>query len=243
MIRFLTALLVASVVIAASPAPRRSTPSPRASAPVSVPNGASFAVGIWTVHTTSADLNFKSGDFSTPNRLVMTREGGDITADRANGNFKTQFATLYGNVTMHDLQGNFAGLASASVARPNGPATMTADQVRIDGKARVYTAIGHVHYVQGITTVDSARGRLDDVAHLLYLDGNVRVSQGLRSLAADHVVYDTIASTAHAQGNVTMQFPSTVQPHFATPRPIRILPRIHRTPSPHSRGRVALRFE
>lgn len=218
MTRSLTALLVASVVIAAAPAPR---PSPH----VGLPGGASFGVGIWTVHTTSADLNFKSGDFSTPDKLVMTRAGGDITADRANGNFKTQIATLYGNVTMHDLSGNFAGLSSASVARPNGPATMTADQVRIDGKARVYTATGHVHYVQENTTVDADRGTLNDVTHLLYLDGNVRVSQGLRSLAADHVIYDTIASTAHAEGNVTMLFPSTIQGHLATPKPIRI-PRI-----------------
>jgi lipopolysaccharide assembly outer membrane protein LptD (OstA) len=155
----------------------------------------------------------------------MTREGGDITADRANGNFKTQIATLYGNVTMHDLRGNFAGLASASVTQPNGPATMTADQVRIDGKAKVYSATGHVHYVQQNTTVDADRGTLNDLTHLLYLDGHVHISQGLRSLSADHVVYDTIAGTAHAESNVTMQFPSTIQTHLATPKPIRI-PRI-----------------
>lgn len=219
MMRSLTALCAACVVIAASP------PPPKAAPPL--PGGAAFAVGIWTVHTTSADLNWHSGDFSTPDKVLMTREGGDITADRASGNFKSKTATLYGDVTMHDLSGNFAGLASASVTQPNGPATLTADQVRIDGKAKVYTAIGHVHYVQRETTVDSQHGILNDVTHMLYLDGDVRIVQGLNSLAAAHVVYNTITGIAHAEGNVTMQFPNTTSSHLATPKPIKIhIPKI-----------------
>ena len=190
----------------------------------------SFAVGVWTVHTSSLDFNEKSGDFSVPNSLRMTREGGDVEADRANGNFKTQIVTLYGNVTMHDVRGNFAGLASGSVTQPHGPATLTADQVRIDGKARVYTATGHVHYVQAGTLVDADRGLLNDVSHMLYLSGNASVKQGLRDVVAEHIAYNTLTGTAHAEGNVTMRFPSESQPHIATPKPIRI-PGLH-TPHP-----------
>ena len=36
---------------------------------------ASFDLGVWTVHASSLDANFKNGDFSTPNKVVMTRTG------------------------------------------------------------------------------------------------------------------------------------------------------------------------
>jgi lipopolysaccharide assembly outer membrane protein LptD (OstA) len=190
----------------------------------------SFAVGVWTVHTQSLDFNERSGDFSVPNKLEMTRQGGDVEADRANGNYKTQVVMLYGNVTMHDLSGNFAGMASGSIQRPSGPATLTADTVRVDGMARVYTATGHVHYVQSTTTVDADRGMLNDASHMLFLSGNARVAQGLRNVVADHIAYNTLTGDAHAEGNVTMQFPNESQPSVATPKPIRI-PGL-RTPKP-----------
>ena len=52
------------------------------------PAPASFDVGVWTVHASSLDANFKTGNFSTPDKVVMTRAGGDVSADRANGNYK-----------------------------------------------------------------------------------------------------------------------------------------------------------
>lgn len=213
----IVALFAAAVAVAATPSP---SPSP-------LPT---FAVGVWTVHTQSLDFNEKSGDFSVPNKLTMTREGGDIEADRANGNYKTQMVTLYGNVTMHDLSGNFAGMAAGSVTQPHGPATLSADQVRVDGRARVYTATGHVHYVQADTVVDAERGMLNDTSHMLFLSGNARVAQGQRNVVADRIAYNTLTGAAHAEGNVTMQFPSEGQPHLATPKPIRI-PGLH-TPRP-----------
>lgn len=221
MTRPLTAAIAGAIVaaaVAASP-----TPAPSAYAD-------SFAVGVWTLHTSSLDFNQKNGDFSVPNKLLMTRQGGDVEADRANGNYKTQIFTLYGDVTMHDQSGNFAGMASGSITRPSGPATLTADQIRIDGRTRVYVATGHVHYVQENTTVDAERGMLNDASHMLYLSGNARVAQGLRNVVADRIAYDTVTGNAHAEGNVTMQFPSEVQPHIATPKPIRI-PGLH-TPHP-----------
>jgi lipopolysaccharide assembly outer membrane protein LptD (OstA) len=209
----LLVLLVAGVV-AATPSP------PPPAAPPAMHD--TFAVGIWTVHTSSLDFNEKNGDFSAPSKVLMTRAGGDVEADRASGNYKTQIVTLYGNVTMHDQSGNFAGLASGSVSHPSGPSTLTADTVRIDGKTRVYVATGHVHYVSGATTVDADRGMLNDVSHMLYLSGNARVAQGDRNVVADRIAYNTVSGVAHAQGNVTMQFPSNVQPHIATPKPIKI---------------------
>ncbi len=216
-------LLTAVALVAAAPKPP----------PSAAGSGTQFTVGVWTVKMTSVDVNFKTGDFSTSNQVTMTREGGDITGDRANGNYKTKAATIYGHVVMHDSQGNFAGLSTSKASNSKGPATLTADQVNIDGTAKVYTATGNVHYVQADTTVDAAKGVLNDTTHQLDLNGNVHIVQGDRNMTAQHVVYDTITGKAHAEGNVVMQFPSQVNPHFATPKPITIKnPLEKHTPQP-----------
>jgi lipopolysaccharide assembly outer membrane protein LptD (OstA) len=219
--------LLAAMLLAASPAP---SPSPAAPAAHDT-----FQVGVWTVHASLLDVNFKSGDFSTPNQVTMTRGGGDITADRASGNYKSKAATLYGHVVMHDTEGNFAGLSSTKPAQGRGPSTLTADQVHINGVGKIYTATGNVHYVQADTTVDADSGVLNDLTHELDLKGNVHIVQGDRNMVAGHVLYNTVSGEAHAEDNVTMQFPSEINPHIATPRPIKIpnpLDRKKRAPAP-----------
>ncbi|HEU5479910.1 MAG TPA: hypothetical protein VFU90_08770, partial [Candidatus Tumulicola sp.] len=64
-------------------------PPPPVPSPAAGGGGARFDLGVWTVHASAVDANFKTGDFSTPAKVVMTREGGDVSADRANGNYKT----------------------------------------------------------------------------------------------------------------------------------------------------------
>ena len=206
------ALCFATTLAVAAPKPKPS--------PLAAPGGTTLTVGVWTVHTTSADMNFHTGDFSTPNKLVMTRVGGDITADRASGNFKSKVATLYGHVVMHDVNGSFNGVASAPSAHSGGPATLTADTVNINGKT--YTATGRVHYVQNDTVVDAQKGTLNDTTHNLYLEGDVHIVQGARNMQSQHVTYNTLTGDAHAQGDVTMQFPSAIHESIATPRPIHI---------------------
>jgi len=210
----LCGLAAGLLLLAATPSPK---PTPSAS-----PGADTFHVGVWTVHASLLDVNFKSGDFSTPNQVTMNRDGGDITADRASGNYKSKQSTLYGNVVMHDTEGNFAGLSSTKPAQGHGPSTLTADQVHIDGVGKIYTATGHVHYVQADTTVDAEKGVLNDLTHELDLTGNVKIVQGDRNMEAGHVLYNTVTGQAHAEDDVTMQFPSDVNPHIATPRPIKI---------------------
>ncbi len=235
--RLTIALIVVVALIAATPSP---SPSPRPSpSPSAGPDA--FKVGVWTVHASLLDVNFKSGDFSTPQQLTMTRGGGDITADRASGNYKSKAATLYGHVVMHDTEGNFSGLSSTKPAKSRGPSTLTADQVHIDGAGKVYTATGNVHYVQADTTVNADNGVLNDSTHDLDLTGNVKIVQGERNMVANHVLYNTISGQAHAEGDVVMQFPSEVNTHVATPRPIHVPNPLQRhkggtpapTPSPH----------
>ena len=202
--------------IAAKPAPPRA-----AAAASSSGSQTSFNLGVWTVHASSIDANFKSGDFSTPSKLVMTRVGGDVSADRANGNYKRQVLYLNGHVVMHDSQGG-ASTISGDESGPSGPSTLTADQAQIDGAAKIYKATGNVHYVQADTVVDAESGTLNDDAHTLLLEGTVHIVQGTRSMAARKVLYNTITGSAHAEGDVTMQFPGEMRRHLATPKPLKI---------------------
>jgi lipopolysaccharide assembly outer membrane protein LptD (OstA) len=228
-----TILALAGVVavatpVAAAPSPRVRQAKPPAHArppqanAASNPGQASFDLGVWTVHASSLDANFKSGDFSTPNKVVMTREGGDVSADRANGNYKRQVLYLNGHVVMHDTQGNVESMAGGGPPRAPSPSTLTADQAQIDGAAKIYKAIGNVHYVQADTVVNANAGTLNDSDHTLLLEGAVHITQGSRSMNAQRVLYNTETGSAHAQGDVTMQFPSPVHRTLATPRPLHI---------------------
>lgn len=206
----------------AAPARSRATAAPKASAPANA-GQASFDLGVWTVHASSIDANFKNGDFSTPNKVVMTRAGGDVSADRANGNYKHKVLFLNGHVVMHDAQGSAESLTGESAQPgPPSPSTLTADKAQIDGTAKLYKAIGNVHYVQADTVVDANTGTLNDTEHTLLLEGAVHITQGSRSMNAGKVLYNTESGSAHAEGNVTMQFPSPMHRGLATPRPLHI---------------------
>ncbi|MBV8197887.1 MAG: hypothetical protein JO263_07115 [Candidatus Eremiobacteraeota bacterium] len=200
-------------------APAKPKPGATATAAANAGSQTAFNLGVWTVHASSIDANFKSGDFSTPSKVVMTRVGGDVSADRANGNYKRQVLFLNGHVVMHDSQG---GAAAVSGDESSGPSTLTADQAQIDGAAKLYKATGNVHYVQADTVVDAQAGTLNDEAHTLLLEGAVHIVQGTRSMAARKVLYNTISGSAHAEGDVTMQFPGEMHRHLATPRPLKI---------------------
>jgi lipopolysaccharide assembly outer membrane protein LptD (OstA) len=221
-----------------SPTPPSVSPSARPSASPSLPPGsprspnashspgsapAAFDLGVWTVHASSLDANFKTGDFSTPAKVVMTRVGGDVTADRANGNYKKQVLYLNGHVVMHDSQGGAGSLTeSGGGAHPSSPSTLTADKAQIDGAAKVYRAIGSVHYVQADTNVTADNGTLDDQAHTLLLQGAVHIVAGTRKMNAGKVLYNTQTGDAHAEKDVTMQFPGEFHRKLATPKPLKV---------------------
>jgi lipopolysaccharide assembly outer membrane protein LptD (OstA) len=209
--------------LGASPSPQLGSPRPpnAKASPSSAP--AAFDLGVWTVHASSLDANFKTGDFSTPAKVVMTRVGGDVTADRANGNYKKQMLYLNGHVVMHDSQGGAGNLTGGGGdARQSSPSTLTADKAQIDGRAKLYTANGNVHYVQADTNVTADNGTLDDGAHTLLLQGAVHIVSGTRKMSAGKVLYNTTTGTAHAEGDVTMQFPGEFHRKLATPRPLKI---------------------
>jgi lipopolysaccharide assembly outer membrane protein LptD (OstA) len=225
------ATALANAAPSASPAPSAPPrPRPPARAPSAGPSSspapsaapASFDIGVWTVHASSLDANFKSGEFSTPNKVVMTRTGGDVSADRANGNYKKQTLFLNGHVVMHDTQGQAQSFAGGAPPSSPSPSTLTADKAQIDGAAKLYKAIGNVHYVQADTVVDANNGTLNDEAHTLMLEGAVHISEGPRNMTAQRVLYNTVTGSAHAEGDVTIQFPSEMHRKLATPKPLHL---------------------
>ena len=203
-------------------APGGARPSPGAGSP---PNGAAtqFDFGVWTVHASSLDANFKTGDFSTPTKVVMTRVGGDVTADRANGNYKKKMLYLNGHVVMHDSQGSGVGGSRAAPSEPaQSPSTLTADKAQIDGEAKVYQGdrqrplrAGR-HGRRRPITERSTTKRTICCSRV-----TVHIVEGTRSMKAQRVVYNTTSGTAHAQGDVTMQFPGELHRDFATPKPLK----------------------
>ncbi|GAC1504108.1 MAG: hypothetical protein NVS1B14_09850 [Vulcanimicrobiaceae bacterium] len=209
------------------------------------PGGAQFTFGDWHVHTAVVDLNEKTGLFSVPGHILLTRPTGDINADKASGNFKQKQTTLAGHVVVHDSQGGaFANFGTGQ--EPNGvPSTLTTDQLEIDSLSKMYVATGNVHYtqgartieaqkgtlddntkdltlinlhfVQGTQTVESTQGVLNDRTHILDLTGKVHIVDADRKMDADHVVYNTQSGHMHARGNVNMSFPGGQEP--AAPGP------------------------
>ena len=200
----------------------------------------SFAFGEWNVHADSVDLNEKTGVFSVPGHILLTRPTGDINADKAKGNYKQKKATLIGHVVLHDTQGGaFANFGTGQ--EPNGvPSTLTTDRLDIDSITKYYVATGNVHYIQGARTIDAQKGTLDDKTkdltlytlhfvqgtqtvdstqgvlndrtHILDLTGKVHIVDADRKMDADHVVYNTATGQMHAQGNVIMSFPGGEAP-------------------------------
>lgn len=160
------AMLVCSLVPALAGQPAHATS-----------RGTGFTFGDWNVRTQEFDYNFDTGAFSAPSHITLTRVGSEISADRASGNQKQRVATLYGHVVMHDSSGIIGGFAAPGKNGARVPATLTCDQLQVDGNAKVYVAVGHVHFVQGSSQAYADRAVLNGVTHQLELHGNVHLVQ------------------------------------------------------------------
>lgn len=145
-----------------------------APAPVQSP-GTGFSFADWHFATTQLDANWQTGLFNAPVHVTLTRPGSDINADRANGNFKTHQALLTGHVVVHDTNGILTNFAGQQGSR--APATLTCDNLNIDGTKKTYTATGNVHYIQGSSEVRAERAVMDGITHEIHLSGNVQLTQ------------------------------------------------------------------
>ena len=137
--------------------------------------GAGFSFSDWTVATGQLDVNWKTGVFSTPGHITLTRPGSSIDADHAVGNFKQHQSNLTGNVVLHDSNGVLTGFTGPGASQQ--PATLTCDNLNIDGTTKTYTAVGNVYFSQGGRTVHADRAIMNGITHDIHLYGHVQLKQ------------------------------------------------------------------
>ena len=138
--------------------------------------GAGFTFAEWHVDTSVFNFNWQTGAFNAPNHVTLTRPGSSIVADRASGNQKQNQATLYGNVVLHDDNGILTRFAAGS-GKAGVPATLTCNQLQMDGASKTYVATGNVHFTQGTSSVTADRAVMNGITHDIQLTGNVHLSQ------------------------------------------------------------------
>jgi lipopolysaccharide export system protein LptA len=171
-----------------------------------------------------------NGDFTMPHKVAFSRPGSDGTADRAEGNDKRGTVSLVGNVVMHD-NGNAPEADSNDEYAKGGPSTLTCDQLDVDSKSKIYTAIGHVHFEQGARKADAQRGVLNRSTGVLHLEGSVKTVDGDSSMRADYVDYNLNSKRVEASGKpilIKQPVPSP-EPGSASPTP---KPKKRRIPFP-----------
>jgi lipopolysaccharide export system protein LptA len=191
----------------------------------------------YRIETDETQANFNTGDFTMPHKVRFYRPGTDAIGDRAQGNSKRGTVSLFGNVVVHD-SGN-ASEASDAAYKGSGPATLTCDQLDVDSKARVYTAIGHFHFTQGTRTGSADRAALDRNAGTLHLEGNVHLSDNGSTISANIVDYNLNTKDVQTHGSPTiMTQPANQQQQAPAPRQTpaaKRTPASHRTPAPAPR--------
>jgi len=206
-------LALACVATASAASPTRSAPGLQTAA--------------YRIETDETQANFNTGDFTMPHKVRFYRPGTDAIGDRAQGNSKRGTVSLFGNVVVHD-SGN-ATEATGAAYKGSGPATLTCDQLDVDSKARVYTATGHFHFLQGARTGSAERASLDRTAGKLHLEGNVHLTDNGSTISADIVDYNLNTKDVQTHGSPTiMTQPATQQPASAP----RQTPAARHTPAP-----------
>ena len=217
-----TLAFVASVaVLGASPAPTAApSQSPQASAAGGITGAPGLTTSDYKIETDETHWNFNTGAFTMPHRVKFFRPGTDAIGDKASGNSKQGTVTLTGNVVVHD-SGAAPEAGAEQAYHGNGPATLTCDELQIDSKQKVYTAIGHVHFEQGTRHGVADKGILDRGTGVLHLEGSVVLHDGDSSLAAKVVDYNLNTKDVDVTGApvVIMQPVPTHAPQAATPKP------------------------
>jgi lipopolysaccharide export system protein LptA len=170
----------------------------------------------YTLETTALRYNVDTGAFASDAPIRITRPGLDAVADRAEGNTKTGAAVMRGNVKVHDRGG--PGSAQGKNA---APATLTCDELDVDGKADTYKAVGHARYESEIRTATADTMVLDRKHRKLHLEGGVVLTEGQSTARAAAVDVDLKSGEAISSGSpVILTQPASPAPSPAgTPAP------------------------
>src|SRR5271165_189989 len=119
---------------------------------------ADLQIGRFSIEFRNSNYNLKTGDIVLTGGVSGKGPDGDFRADRAFGNRERQSITLVGNVEAHRK-------AAAQ------PITLRSDTATIDERSRTYIASGHVSALVGSRTMSADEMRLDDRAHVFTLAG------------------------------------------------------------------------
>ena len=217
-------LLIVCAAAAPSPAPSASPSAAPKVAPSGFPSPAATASSLAKPELPSLetpeyrietdDISYRgNGDFTMPHHVLLARPGSDAVADRAEGNQKRGTIKLFGSVVVHD-NGAAPEAGSNDEYAKGGPSTLTCDELDVDSKAKVYTAIGHVHFEQGARKADAQRGVLNRGNGMLHLDGDVKTTDGASTLTAKELDYNLNTKKIIADGK-----PIVIKQPVPTPGP------------------------
>jgi lipopolysaccharide export system protein LptA len=178
----------------------------------------------YTLETTALRYNVDTGAFGSDAPIRITRPGLDAVAERAEGNTKTGVAVLRGNVKVHDKGG-----AASLQGKNASPATLTCDQLDVDGKADTYKAAGHARYESEIRTATAETMLLDRKQRKLHLEGGVVLTEGQSTARAAVVDVDLKSGEAVSSGSPVV----LTQPASPNPSPSRTAgPKVPASPNP-----------
>ena len=77
----------------------------------------------------------------------------------------------------------------------------------MDLQPKIYTAKGHVHFVQGKRVANAEHAVLNDITHDLYLTGNVHLEDKGQTLEAQSLHYNTQTQQVNAKQDVQIIVP------------------------------------
>jgi lipopolysaccharide assembly outer membrane protein LptD (OstA) len=212
--------LFATCAGAGAPAtPPTPAPAVATAAPSSAPDASSLDSAFYRIETDTI-VTQRNGDFTMPHKVAFSRPGSDGTADGAKGNDRRGTVTLAGNVVLHD-NGSAPEAGQDNAYSGGGPATLTCDTLDVDSKARIYVAVGHVHFVQGVRSALADKGTLNRQSGTLRLEGHVKTVDGTSSLTAQAVDYNLNSKNMDAHGGpiIIKQPVPTPEPGTGTPTP------------------------
>jgi lipopolysaccharide assembly outer membrane protein LptD (OstA) len=210
---FATCAGAAAPATTARPVPAAATAAPSSAPEASSPDPA-YRIETDTIVTQ------RNGDFTMPHKVAFSRPGSDGTADSAKGNDRRGIVTLTGNVVLHD-NGTAPEAGQDNAYSGGGPATLTCDSLDVDSKARIYVAVGHVHFVQGVRSALADKGTLNRQSGTLRLEGHVKTVDGTSSLTAVAVDYNLNSKNMDAHGApiIIKQPVPSPEPGTGTPTP------------------------
>jgi lipopolysaccharide assembly outer membrane protein LptD (OstA) len=173
-----------------------------------------------------------SGDVLVPSQITGRTSTDSFRADRALGNAKTDIYDLVGNVVLR-----------RQARTTSEPMVLTAHNVRINGRAKTYTATGSPKVVQGTRTMTAQVMSLDDTTHLLRMTGGVHAEQSDgRKFDTPEVTYNIQSDDFKMLGGVTAFFPLSKPNATPTPFPTPKGKLSPQAPSPFAPGTTPPQF-